>query len=92
MEYDGSTEPIHTRTHRPSSEGLVTTIVSAIADAAGTEPAALDRPLYEAVDTDALAKLFHDLNGSVDGYVAFNYDQFRVFIHSDGTVQVYDRG
>lgn len=72
-----------------SSDDLVVAILDAVADAAGVDPSALDKPLYEAIDPDALSKLFHTLDGSVDGYVAFTYDGYRVIAYSDGSVQVY---
>ncbi|WP_255198783.1 HalOD1 output domain-containing protein [Halorarius litoreus] len=91
MKSGNSTDPIYERTYHSTSESLVSVIIDAIANAAGVEPAALDKPLYEAIDTDALSKLFHNLDGSVDGYVAFNYLSYRVFVHSDGAVAVYER-
>lgn len=86
---DHSTEPVH-QNEPPSGNDLVVAIVDAVADAAGVDASALDTPLYDAIDPDALSKLFHTLDGSVDGYVAFTYDGYRVLAYSDGSVDVYD--
>lgn len=85
-----STDSTERGQQHPTSEALVSRVIEAIADTAGVDPAALDQPLYDVVDPDALAKLFHTLDGSVDGYVAFTYADYRVLIYSDGSVQVYE--
>lgn len=88
---DRSIESSYQGQNQPTSESLVIAILDAVADAAGVEPAALDRPLYEVIDPDALSQLFHTLDGSVDGYVAFTYYGYRVVAYSDGSVEVYEQ-
>ena len=86
---DSGQDSIDQRTFSTGND-LVVAILDAIADAAGLDAAELNTPLYDVIDPDALAKLFHTLDGSVDGYVAFTYEGYRIVAYSDGTVQVYD--
>lgn len=81
------TDPIN-QNDQLSTDDLVVAILDAVADAAGVDPSELDQPLYEAIDPDALSNLFHTLDGSTEGYVAFSYHGYRVIAYSDGSVQV----
>lgn len=66
-------------------------VVEAVATAEGTDPTELD-PLYEAVDGEALNRLFDHCGGSADGsmVVSFSYHGWNLFVRSDGTVRVCD--
>lgn len=76
------------------SESLSTLIVEAIADYANADPLALDVPLYEVIETDALDAMFRC--GADSGLeVSFRYQGIPVSVthsavHVDGTV--YPRG
>lgn len=79
-----------------SSERLVTTIVAAVADHTGRDVADLD-PLYEVVDSEALAELFKPRpNGQPrdnGARVEFTYAGCEVLVtgSSDITVRPTDR-
>lgn len=60
-------------------------IIDAVADAEETTPLALDPPLYEAVDPDALDTVFQD---GTDGTVSFSYHGYAVEVSSGGEVVV----
>ncbi|MFC7232314.1 HalOD1 output domain-containing protein [Saliphagus sp. GCM10025308] len=73
------------RDHRRSSTTLVSDIVSAAAEHAGTAPLALP-PLYESVDADALEQLIATTSES-DVTVTFTYAGVRLEVRSDGAVR-----
>jgi hypothetical protein len=60
-------------------------VVDALADATGTDPVALDPPLYEVVEPDALDAV---VASSDDLSVSFDYGDHRVVVHADGSVTV----
>jgi hypothetical protein len=60
-------------------------IARAVASAAGTTPNALETPLYEAVDTEALDRL---IASDTRVWVTFEYDGFVVEVDSGRTVTV----
>lgn len=60
-------------------------VVEAVANAAGTDPLALEPPLTRVVDTDALDSLF--AAGSVTR-VAFEYAGHEVVVEGDETITV----
>ncbi|RDI71819.1 HalOD1 output domain-containing protein [Halopelagius longus] len=67
-------------------EPLSLTVVKTVADAEGVEPTAL-RPLYSAVDPDALDSLFESEGGpAFGGEVQFQYHGYEVCVHGDGRV------
>ncbi|MFC7135967.1 HalOD1 output domain-containing protein [Halobaculum litoreum] len=63
---------------------MVAAIVSAVADEKGIEPTALERPLYDVIDSEALDGLFGDTTGTV----TFEYLDTVVTVDSDGDVSV----
>lgn len=67
---------------------LTTVIAAAIADAAEVAPTELP-PLFESIDTDALAELFSRETGA-DLVVGFRVDGWNVFVGGDGQVRVCD--
>lgn len=89
--YRSRTTPLHVW-HDPDDVGsLSTTVVTAVAKAAETEPMELP-PLYESIDPDALDKLLGgDLGRSRDynGYVTFGYADHSVTVHADGEIVVH---
>lgn len=62
-------------------------VAEALADAAGTDPVALEPPLNDVVDTEALDAL---AASDADARVEFTYDGRRVTVRADGTVVVGD--
>lgn len=71
-------------THR-DADRISSLVVDAVATAAGTEPRALEPPLYSAVDLDALDKL---VGRDPSIRVAFEYDGRSVVVRGGGTVEV----
>lgn len=72
-------------------ESVSGAVVEAVAEAEGTDPLELTPPLYDAVDSDALDRLFAD--ASTDGRmeVAFAYRGYDVSVRGDGSVSVEKR-
>lgn len=60
-------------------------VVEAIADADGTDPVDMEPPLFEAINPEALDRLFRS---GTDCAVRFQYEDHTVEVHSDGTVTV----
>lgn len=72
------------------NENLSQLVVEALANAEGVPPAKLDPPLFEVIDPDALNRLFADTPSAarLNGRVAFDYNDYRVFVEEDGYVSV----
>jgi hypothetical protein len=66
------------------------TVLRAVADLEGTEPSALDEPLYEAVDPDALDRIAGSGAGSARNSVEvqFEYLGYDVVVAGDGSVSL----
>lgn len=62
-------------------------IVSTIAELEGVDPVALDSPLYEAVDPDALEALVQD-GSEASVTVGFDYAGYRVTVVSEDELSV----
>ncbi|MFP8890960.1 HalOD1 output domain-containing protein [Natrialbaceae archaeon A-CW2] len=60
-------------------------VIDAIAAEAGVDPLELDTPLFEAVNPEALDRLFRD---EVNCRVTFDYDEYEITVSNDGTVTV----
>lgn len=78
IEHDGSTD-------------LSVLIVSAISSITDTDPMDIDPPLNEAIDPDALDRLFSDRPGGLPregGYLAFYLGDCRVTVYSDGELVI----
>lgn len=73
------------------SRPLSMAVVQAVAEAEGTTPTDLDRPLGEIIDPDSLNALF-DPGGHQEtqtpGSVRFTYRGYDVHVHSNGWVEV----
>lgn len=67
-------------------ERLSEAVISAVATAEETDPLALEPPLYDAVDPDALDALFQ--SPRVAGRMAFRYLGRTVTVHADRRVVV----
>lgn len=67
-------------------------LVSKLADREGTTPDDLRPPLYENIDLEALDSLFGErIDGTarnVDGYLEFEYKQYRIHVESDGEISI----
>lgn len=61
-------------------------VVRAIAEAADVDPIEITPPLYEAIDPDALDRLFND--ASTIEKVAFRYNGHDVTVFAGGNVSV----
>lgn len=73
-------------------ESLSITVVRMVADAEGVEPTEL-RPLYSAVDPDALDSLFEQSAGgspAFQGQIQFQYHGYEVCIDDDGRITLAD--
>ena len=57
-------------------------IVSAVARAEDVDPATVRPPLFESIDTEAMARLFRD----TEGHLTFEYNGYVVTVSSDGEV------
>lgn len=64
----------------------------AVADVADVDPLAVEPPLYDVVDPDALEALVdHSPDGDTfAGQVAFTHAGCRVRVHGDGRIEVSD--
>lgn len=60
-------------------------VIDAIAAEAGVDPLDLEIPLFEAINPEALDRLFRN---DVDCTVTFDYADYGVTVSSDGTVTV----
>lgn len=81
LEYDGQTD-------------LSVFIVTAVASITETDPTEITPPLNEAIDPDALDRLFADRPGNRPrdgGYLVFGLGGCRVAIYSDGEVTIDPR-
>lgn len=81
VEYDGKTD-------------LSVFIVTAVSSITDTDPTEIDPPLNEAIDPDALDRLFADRPGDrprEGGYLVFCLGGCRVAVYSDGEIVIDPR-
>lgn len=71
-----------------SEEEISVTVIEALAAAADDDPVAMDPPLFDVIDTDALDALCET---GVDVLVAFEYRDHTIEARADGTVTVDGR-
>lgn len=64
-------------------------VVEAIADARDVDPTEVETPLYEAVDTDALNRVFRSTD-SETLTLEFEYEGAAISVHGDGRIDVDD--
>lgn len=84
--------PVVDAVYRPDTGGSpVEAVVDALARAAGTEPTNL-KPLYDAVDTEALNQLFADreMASDANAVLCFQFETWNVFVRDDGRIRVCD--
>lgn len=93
---DGDWTQVAQRTYDRTRDGdLTTSIVYALAEAAGVEPRDLrSPPLYEVVDVPAIEETFFGPDVAENGRrsvgtTTFRYDQYLVKVRSDAWVQIY---
>lgn len=67
-----------------SKQSLSEAVVDAVAAEEDVKPEELSRPLYPAVDPDALDSLFR----TDDGEVAIRYLDYEIVAHAEGTVEI----
>lgn len=73
----------------PSTDSITTRVAKAVAAHNDTDPTALDPPLHEAIDTDALDSLFASTkNGPRRGRLVFEYRDQSVVVDANGDVSV----
>jgi len=66
-----------------TNEGELTqAVVSAVARAESIDTTAVEPPLFEAVDTEAMGRLFRDTRG----HLTFEYKDYMVTVDSDGEI------
>ncbi|THE65666.1 hypothetical protein D8Y22_05650 [Salinadaptatus halalkaliphilus] len=73
-------------TEIPEEKRVSQTVVEAVAEAEGVRPVELTPPLYDAIDPEALDRLFDD--SLTVGKVIFNYNDCEISVFSDGYVAV----
>jgi len=61
-------------------------VIQAIADREGVSPLDISPPLFDAIDPDALDRLYG--NGRSGTSVAFEYSGYRVSVRPDGRVEL----
>lgn len=75
----------------PETDAICRVIVEAVADAKNVDPLAIERPLYDIVDPDALARLFVGTTGGPlrqAGRIRFPFEDCEVTVASDCTITV----
>ncbi len=82
-------EPATTTSNDGGSQRTSQAVIAAVADAEGVDPVDLDRPLYEAVDPEALDSLFRSSGRrELDGHVRFEYYGYEITVYGDGRLEL----
>lgn len=85
------TRPSPTGPDAPSNS-VTTAVVEAVAAYRDVDPASLEPPLHDVIDTDALETVFAPTRrGSRSGTVTFVYDGLEITVDANGTVGIDDR-
>jgi hypothetical protein len=79
-------EPAVERAAEPA-ESVATRVVSAVASREGVDPTAIEPPLYDAIDPDALDALVAS-NGESGLHVSFTYCGYPITVDAGGGVSV----
>lgn len=74
------------QTEIPEERSISQVVIEAVAEAKGIRPVELSPPLYEAIDPEALDRIFAD--ALTIGKVVFNYNSCEISVVSDGYVDV----
>ncbi len=86
----GGERPREVRTHVGNyDDSVVVTVVDAVAELTGEDPADMSVVLADVIDPDALERLV-DSGGMRDGSVRFSFSGCRVVVRSSGAVRVSD--
>jgi len=88
-------ETAATRSQTTGGASLSIAIVEAIAERAAVDPLDLDRPLYDVIDPEAVARLFPvdgDGRPVTEGHLNFTYGPYTVRVYSDRRVDVFGPG
>ncbi|ELZ22314.1 hypothetical protein C475_17418 [Halosimplex carlsbadense 2-9-1] len=87
---EGGPRVVHSRAaDRDRETDLSIAVIEAIAEAKAVEPTEMDATLYDAVDPDALDRLFTDREGeALAGRVVFELGAHEVTVQSNGDVLV----
>lgn len=86
---EGGPRVVHSRAaDRDRETDLSIAVIEAIAEAKAIEPTEMEATLYDAVDPDALDRLFTDHGGAVAGRVVFEIGPHEVTVQSNGDVLV----
>jgi len=82
---------VDSRYDADEQQPLADVLVETIAGAAKTDPTELP-PLYDAVDLDALTRLFerHDGSAESNAMLSFTFETWNVFVRADGRIRVCD--
>jgi hypothetical protein len=73
------------------TESVTHTVITAVAQYEGVDPASLTPPLFDVVDPDALDALCTDTHGcDTPVQCTFTYRSHRIVVDSDGFVEVSD--
>ncbi|WP_436930356.1 HalOD1 output domain-containing protein [Halosimplex halobium] len=91
---EGGASVVHSRAaDRPAGTDLSIAVVEAVAEAKGVAPTEMEETLYDAVDPDALDRLFTDREtGELAGRVVFELDAHEVTVQSNGDILVRQTG
>jgi hypothetical protein len=86
----GSERPQEVRTHVGNyDDSVVVTVVDAVAELTGEDPADTSVVLADVIDPDALERLV-DSGGMRDGSIRFTFSGCQVVVQSSGAVRVND--
>ncbi|WP_167837337.1 HalOD1 output domain-containing protein [Halosimplex halophilum] len=91
---EGGSSVVHSKAaDRPAGTDLSIAVVEAVAEAKGVAPTEMEETLYDAVDPDALDRLFTDREtGELAGRVVFELEAHEVTVQSNGDVLVRQTG
>ncbi|MFB6151454.1 MAG: HalOD1 output domain-containing protein [Haloarculaceae archaeon] len=82
---DSSSSVYHTKHEMGNDKSLSVSVVEALADCLGVPAVEIDQPLYEAVDPDALDRLFTD-GGTGSAHVVFTASDHEITVTSSGDI------
>lgn len=72
-----------------ADQSLAVAISEALAAAEGADPWEID-PLHEAIDVDAVERLFEAGDGTGTMSLSFPVDGWNVHVYGDGSIEVYE--
>lgn len=81
-------EPIRATWEREDPDTITSSVVRAVAEAAGFEPMGLPQPLHDVVDPDALSRMLGSSRGDGTVTVTFELAGQSVTVSDDGEITV----